>query len=113
MGEAQGSLWTTGLFIILFVGMATMLFWAIDIMQYNSTIYSIEDNIKAGNFDYIATLSDKYTPCGQAYTTNSNCTGITEINEEQHYVQYQVSFNGLIMNVSAAENQDFLVLLPY
>lgn len=113
MGEVQGSLWSTLLYITLFTGMVTLLFWALDIMHYNSTMYTIEDNIKAGNLEYINSLEDKYNVCGPVYDTNTNCSGIIETNKEQGYVKYQLSFDGLIMKQDASTDNDSIVLLPY
>lgn len=112
MGEVQGSLWTTTLFIILFAGMSTMLFWAIDIMHYNSAQYAIEDNIKAGNLDYIKTLGENFNVCGTVYDTKDDCSGILESDDER-VVKYQLSFNGIIMEKDASGENDHLVLLPY
>lgn len=113
MGETQGSMWTTGLFIILFFGMVTVLFWALDIMRYNSTIYTIEDNLKAENYDIFSTLSSDYNVCGVAYDTTTDCSGIVAIDEERRIIKYQLSFNGLIMEKNAGTEEDHIVMLPY
>lgn len=113
MGETQGSMWTTGLFIILFTGMVTVLLWGLDIMHYNSTMYAVEDNIKAGNYDYIKTLSDDYIPCGPAYDTTTNCSAIIEINTNDSYVKYQLAYNGTMLKKDASGTEDKIVLMPY
>lgn len=122
MGEIQGTVWTTLVFVTIFFGMVAILFWALDLMNYNSTIYTIEDNIRAGNyvdaedgtyFDVTKTLDDKYNVCGIVYDTTDDCTGILEINEEKRYVKYQVSFNGVMMHQDASSENDMLVRLPY
>lgn len=113
MGEVQGSMWTTFLFIALFFGMTTTLFWAMDIMRYNSTVLTIEDNIKAENYDVFSTLPDKFAPCPVAYDTKTNCTGIIEVDTDKRIVKYQVSFDGFVMNVDASTTDDSIVLLPY
>lgn len=63
MGEIQGSIWVTGLFIMLFGGMTMMLFWAMDLMEYNAEVLAIEDNFRSENFDYILSLSNDYSVC--------------------------------------------------
>lgn len=122
MGEIQGTIWTTMLFITVFFGMVGILFWALDIMDYNSTIYTIEDNIRAGNYiddeegayyDITKTLGEDYNVCGTVYDTTDDCTGIVEINEEKRYVKYQISYDGIMMHRSASSEVDILVRLPY
>lgn len=66
MGEIQGSIWVTGLFIMLFGGMTMMLFWTIDLMEYNAEVLAIEDNFRSENFDYILSLSNDYNICSQS-----------------------------------------------
>lgn len=138
MGETQGSMWTTGLFIILFFGMTTMLFWGLDIMKYNSAVYTIEDNIKAGNYMYCTnvadkdeandgddsrctdgvesiditqTLDDKFNVCTTVVKTDLDCTGIVSV--ENRIITYQVSYNGVMLNYDVSDSNDSIVLLPY
>lgn len=113
MGEIQGSVWTTMLFVTLFFGMVAIIFWALDVMDYNSSVYTIEDNLKAGNLEVFDTLDDKLSPCPAAYDTNTNCTGITENNINSHYIKYQISYDGKMLNIDASGDQDNIVLLPY
>lgn len=113
MGEMQGSMWTTFLFIILFTGMTTMLFWAMDIMRFNSTVLTIEDNIKAENLDVFKDLPDRFQPCGVIYDTNTDCSGIIDIDPDRRIVTYQVSYDGYLMSVDAGNTIDSIVMLPY
>ncbi|WOO88227.1 hypothetical protein R2F61_04685 [Mollicutes bacterium LVI A0078] len=122
MGEVQGTVWTTLVFVTIFFGLVAILFWALDLMNYNSTVYMIEDNIRAGNYiddeegtyyDVTKTVDDRFNACGTVYDTNDDCTGIIEINEDKRYVKYQVSFNGVMMHRDASSDDDMLVRLPY
>lgn len=124
MGEIQGSVWTTILFVTLFFGMVGILFWALDIMSVNSTTYTIEDNIRAGNYEVFKDLDDDFTVCTDLLLYESgetvplsdqseNCTGIVEINEAQRYVKYKISFDGLVSKVDATNSDGNVVILPY
>lgn len=124
MGEVQGSVWTTILFVTLFFGMVGVLFWALDIMDMNSTMYTIEDNIRAGNYEIFKTLDEDYNVCENLilYTEGSeiplsdgleDCTGIIEVNEAKRYVKYILSYDGLVANHDAREDDGHIVILPY
>lgn len=116
MGEAQGSIWSVLLFMTIFFGMITMLYWALDIMKYYSGVYTIEDNLKAENYDVFDDLDDNFKICLYPTIENSteeDCSGIVEINETKRYIKYQVSYDGLTYNKSASGSEDHLVILPY
>lgn len=114
MGEVQGSIWTTLLFIILFAGMVSTIFISIDIMNYNSTLYTIEDNLRSGNYEVFDTLETRANKCPEVFDDSTNCTGILEINEEKRYVKYQLSYDGVIVNYDASEEDDGkIVMMPY
>lgn len=124
MGEIQGSIWTTMLFITLFFGMTGVLFWSLDIMDMNSTRYTIEDNIRAGNYEIFKELDEDYNVCNDLllYTSEEvvptsdlsvDCTGIIEINTTQRYVKYKLSYDGLLANVDATTTDGNVVILPY
>lgn len=113
MGEVQGSLWTTMLFVVCFLGLAVMLFWGIDIMRYNSQIYTIEDNLRGDNQEIFKDLPASFNSCPVAYDTTTNCSGLIEVNEDEGYIKYQISYNGIIMNVDASTGDDQIVIMPY
>lgn len=125
MGEIQGSVWTTMLFVIVFFGVVGIILWALNIMEYNSTLYTIEDNIRAEgyknpydsneqNYAVFSTLDERFTPCLELINQPADeCTGVTEINTEKHYVKYQVSYNGAMFSKSSTETNNIIVQLPY
>lgn len=113
MGEIQGSLWTTLLFIVCFTGIVTVVFWGIDIMRFNSQLYTVEDNLRSGNTEVFDTLPKSFNSCPVAYDTYSNCSGIIEINQEESYIKYQLSYNGVIHDVDTSTNDDQIVIMPY
>ncbi len=114
MGEVQGSIWTTILFITLFFGMVSTIFLALDIMNYNSTLYTVEDNLRSGNLEVFDTLGSRYNKCPEAYTDKTDCSGILEINEDKRYIKYQLSYDGRITNYDVSGEDDAkIVMLPY
>lgn len=125
MGEVQGAMWTTMLFTMIFFGIVGLIFLVLDTMDYHSTIYAVEDNIKASNYAYFEQLDKDYSPCqelGQteeilsngyalANDTNKECSGIVSI--EDNIVTYQLSYDGMALNRKASGTDDSIVLLPY
>lgn len=118
MGEVQGSIWTTILFITLFFGMVGVLFTAMDIMNLNSGIFQIQDNLKAGSLDDALDLSDNFNVCSEyaldydtypIISASDGCTGITEQNNEKRFVRVHVEYDGITSNYV----RDFTVLLAY
>lgn len=114
MGEVQGSLWTTMLFIILFTGMVATIFITIDVMNYNSALYTVEDNLRAGNLEIFDALDPRFNRCPEVFNENTNCSGIIEINEDKRYIKYQLSYDGRLINKDVSGDDDSkLVLLAY
>lgn len=125
MGEIQGAMWTTILFVTIFLGIVGLIFLVLDMMDYHSTVYAVEDNIKASNYAYFEQLDEDYSPCqelGQTeeilnngYTlandTTKECSGIVSIDD--NIVTYQLSYDGKVMNRKASGTEDSIVLLPY
>lgn len=116
MGEMQGNLWSSLLFMIMFSGIMMLVFSLIDSSQLYATKMAIEDNIKNGNYEYFQELNhDKYLPCEGQYPFNTadNCSGIVGIDKENRMVKYQMSYNGLFITRDASTGEDSTVLLPY
>ncbi len=114
MGEIQGNLWASLVFMISFGAIFALIAFALGFMDYTSKVKVIEDSISTGNYSYYKELPSKFNVCTtEPADTESNCTGLVEINENEGYVKYQVSYNSLNYKKSAAGSDDYIVLLPY
>ncbi len=114
MGEIQGNLWASLVFIVAFGAFSALILFALGIMQYSSQVKVIEDNISIGNYQYYKELPLVFNPCDtEPVATTEACTGIVEINEADGYVKYQVQYNGTLYQAQATSSQDIKVMLPY
>lgn len=114
MGEIQGNLWATMIFVIAFGGLSYMFLNIVGVMEYQGVVSSVEDNIVQGNYNYIYSLGSKFNVCENNPTdTLENCSGIVEVNEENSFVVYQLSYDGSAYQKSADSMADSLVVLPY
>lgn len=115
MGEMIGNMWSTLLFMVMFAAIASLTYIMVDSAEVNGTIVEVRDNIKIGEYDYIKNLGSKYNVCPDHMDaeTTQNCTGIVDIDEANGIVIYQLSYDGLMLDLDASETGDRYVVLPY
>lgn len=115
MGEMIGNMWSTILFMIMFAAIGSLTYIMVDSAEVNGTIVELRDNIKIENYEYFEKMSPQYNVCTDYMhaSTTQNCTGIVEIDSENGIVRYQVSYDGMMLDLNASETEDRYVVLPY
>lgn len=116
MGEMIGNMWSTLLFMVMFAAIASLTYIMVDSAEVNGTIVEIRDNIKIDNAEkYLKSLDSKYRVCSDPMkaVTTQNCTGIVSVDEANRIVNYQVSYDGLMLDLDASDTTDRQVVLPY
>lgn len=112
MGEIQGNLWASLVFIISFGALSLLIMYAMGIMEVNGTIKVMEDSIATGNYQYYKELDNRYNVCDEEpVNTYEDCTGIVEITDD--YIKYQISYSSLNYTITADGADDHIVMLPY